>query len=471
MSDRTFTPGFPIEVPRPSTDVFGPRPLLDPSATIVPARGAPIVGVGGEGFSLSDVVSVAGSPTLSMETGPTGLPALRVITGVGTTAEIKFSSLLNSMAGGDAFLALTGSYSSGNLDYITVYVSQDTGGYTLGWSNKIQYAAAAPLNNPHEQGGPVTYWFRRATNIPIGSPTYPALVADFKIRVVPRAGTSASILIHGFGFAARRPKGRICVVWDDGYASSFMLGSDSFSSRGIPQTLGLVGSAVGTGGTYCNMQQVRSFLNAGNAVVAHGPWPNTGAGNLFSAYPGSPNPALDAVADMVQSREFLRANNLLVPGADKCYIWPQGTWQQTVNDTTLLDAAINAGFTFGRAANGPGAQPVCWDSLSRYNRLCAPVIGHTWAGTTAAEATNITAITTAIAALGTNRSDAFLMLHRVLPSTTADGAMGAAGNITIRHSDLETIAAAIATQVSNGVLEAVTMPQMALNAPSLWTSV
>ena len=432
------------------------------------SQGAPIVGVGGTGFSLSNVAVVAGSPTISMETGPTGLPALRVITGVGVDAEIKFPALDNTISWGDAFLSLTGSYSAGNLDAVSVYVSQDAGGYAKGWVNQIQYGYAAPLNNPFEQGGPVTYWHRWAANNNFGTPTVPAFVADHKLRIKPRAGMQANVLIHGFGFAARRPKGRLCVVWDDGYDSMFKLGFHSLASRGIAQTLAIAGSLQGTGNGTSNLNQARAFVNAGGAVVAHGPWGNGGAGDLFSAYPGSANPVATAVADMQLARDYLYANDLLRPGADRCYVWPQGTFQQSVNSTALLDASIAAGFTFGRSASPNQSNFVNWDACSRYMRLCCPVIGHTWAGTTAAEATNITNITNAIAALGTQRADAFLMLHRVQPTATADGSMSSIG---IRFGDLETIAAAIATQVSNGVLETVTMADMALASPTLWSSV
>lgn len=50
---------------------------------------------------------------------------------------------------------------------------------------------------------------------------------------------------------------------------------------------------------------------------------------------------------------------------------------------------------------------------------------------------------------------------RVMPSNTNDAGMGAASNITIRKSDLETIAAAIQTQVNAGTMTSVTMPEFA----------
>lgn len=426
---------------------------------------APMIGVGGEGLSIADVTVLSGSPTVTIEIGPNGQPAIKVVTGVGANAEIKFPGMVGAYAGGDAYMALDGSYSAGNLDYVALYVSQDAAGYAKGWSNMVQYAYATPLNNPKEQGGTNTYMFRKATNANFGTPTYPAYVADMKLRIVPRAGLAATIYIYAFGFSTPRTKGRICVTWDDGYDSMFKLGYDSFASRGIKQTLAVIGSAQGTGSGYSNINQLRAFLNAGNALVTHGPWPNQGAGNLLTAYPGS-NPVGDAIADMERNRDYLRQNNLLLPGAEACYVWPQGVFQQSVNDTAILAAAHAAGFTCGRSATVNTAAFNA-DSLSKYNRMAMPIIGHTWGGSTAAEATNITSITNAISALSTDRSDAFLMLHRVQPTTTADGSMSSIG---IRHGDLETLAAAIKTGVDAGTLETVTMPELAANNGGYWGS-
>lgn len=445
--------------------------LLSPDGRIVAAgrRGvrAPLPGVGGIGFSLADVVAQAGAPTLSMVVGANGMPALRVQGAVNAVIEISFPGMTNTMTGGDAYLLLDGSMTRGNLATASSYVSQDAAGYAKGWVCNISYGYPAPLNNPYEQGGPVTYWFRRAANQNFGVPTYPAFVADHKLRLTPTAGGAIDVLIYAYGFADRRPKGRIAVVYDDGYDSMMKLGYDSFASRGIPLTLSLIGSVVGQASNV-NLNQLRAFINAGNALVAHGPWPNGGQGNLFTAYPNSPNPLGTAIADMIQNRDYLAANGLLVEGADRCYVWPQGVWQQVANNTALLDLALAAGFTLGRSATPSDFLNL--DAASKYNRLCAPIIGHTWGGTTANEAANIAAIQTAIGNVASNRADAFLMLHRVLPTTTNDAGMGAGGNITIRHGDLDTLAAAIKTQVDNGLLEAVTMAQMASAPSSLWST-
>lgn len=415
----------------------------------------------GKTLALSDVTIVSGAPTVTLETGPNGLPAIKIVTAVGTAGQVSFPGLVDASYFGDAYVSMHGSRTQGNLDYVSWYWSQDDSSYAKGGVTQIQYGQTAPQNSYIEQGGANTYWFAKPKQSNFGIPTYPGKIGQCKLRVEPLAGTSATVYIYAVGIAAPR-KSRVCVTWDDGYDSMFKLGYESFASRGIKQTLSVIASAQDTTSTYSKLRQLRAFVDSGNACVAHGPYPASGAGNLFTAYPGSTDPVADAIADMNLNRQYLADNNLLVDRAANCYVWPQGTFQQSVNDTTLLDAAIAAGFTLGRGTSPiatstiyPGG--VQFDAASKYNRLALPLIGHSWAGTTAAEATNITNITTAISNMATYGGDAFLMFHRVQPSSTADGSMSGIG---IRVSDLETIAAAIKTQIDAGTMEAVTMPEL-----------
>ena len=419
----------------------------------------------GKPLSVSDFTILSGAPTITAVTGPNGQTAIKIVSGVGVQAELAIPSLVGSVFNGDAFIVSSGSYTIGNVNFVSFYFSQDDATYAKGGVQVVQYALAAPLQSSLEQGGANTYFYRKNGFTPFGTPTYPAIVGQMKILIDPRAATSATLFIYGIGTAAPQPKGRICVCWDDGYDSMFKLGYDSFASRGIKQTLGVIGSAQDFGGSYSYTRQLRAFVDAGNACVAHGPWPAQGAGSLFSAYPAGPTFLANAVADMNLNRDWISANGLGVPNFEKCYVWPQGIFQASVNDTTLLDAMLVAGYTTGRGTanlTGGGIYPqgINFDALSKYNKLCMPIIGHLWAGTTAAEATNITAVTNAIGFLSTSRSDGVLMLHRVLPTATSDGGMGSAGNISIRQSDLETIAAAIKTGVDAGTLEPVTMPEL-----------
>ena len=420
----------------------------------------------GKPLSVSDFTILAGAPTITAVTGPNGQPAIKVVTALNTAAELSIPVLAGSEFNGDAFIVGHGSYTQGNISFISFYFSQNDASYTNGGVQVCQYSLTTPLQNSLEQGGAQTYFYRKNGFTPFGAPTYPAIVGQIKILITPVAATVGTFYIYGIGTAAPQPKGRICVCWDDGYDSMFKLGYDAMASRGIKQTLGVIGSAQDFGGTYSYTRQLRAFVDAGNACVAHGPWPAQGAGSLFSAYAAGPTFLANAVADMNLNRDWISANGLGVPNFEKCYVWPQGLFQASVNDTSLLDAMLLAGYTTGRGTSNMtgGAiypQGINFDSLSKYNKLCMPIIGKLWAGTTAAEATDMTATTNAIGFLSTSRTDGILMLHRVLPTATSDGGMGSSGNITIRQGDLETIAAAIKTGVDAGTLETVTMPELA----------
>lgn len=425
---------------------------------------------GGDPISLSQITVLAGAPTVTVTTGPNGLPALKIVTAVNTPCDIALPAMVDSYFHGDAFICAHGDRASG-LDYFAFYVSQTDAAYTNGASGLVQYGLTNPSQSAFEQGGAVTYHFRKAALTPIGTPTYPMLLGQCKFRVQPLSGQAATVFVYGVGLGSVPRKARICVTWDDGYDSMFRLGYESFASRGIKQTLSVIGSVQGAGGAYSNPPQLRAFVDAGNACVTHGPWPGDATSqnsNIVDLYASTSDPVGNAVADAVRARQWLQDNGLLGRGGDRCYVWPQGKFQASSGDTRYLEGLLAAGFTCGRGTTNvvASAQPAGYnfDALSKYNRLALPIIGHTWAGTTAAEATNISNITTAISAMATNRTDAFLMLHRVVKTSTSDGTMGAAGGIMIRQGDLETIAAAIKTQIDAGTMEAVTMPELAIDS-------
>ena len=454
------------------TEVRATRSLVSGGGVYGPrGKKTPSMAIGWPDLSLADVTAIAGSPTITLETAPNGQPAIKIVTGVGAHAEVAFPGLVGAPFFGDGYVTAYGTRSQTNADVFTFYVSENDNAYTNGINQIIQFGLATPLQSAVEQGGANTYYFRKARHSNFGAGcTYPSRIGQCKLRVTPLAATSATVWIHAVGIAAPQPKGRVCVVTDDGYDSFMRLGYESFASRGIPVTLGAIGNVIGTGGNYATLKQLQAFVEAGNAIVPHGPWPIAAqSSNIVDWYSGS---VADAMADVRLCRDWISANGLGVPNFNKCYVWPQGKFQSASNSTAHLDAMLAEGFVLGRGVGllvgGAGVYNAGQniDAMSKYNKLAVGIFGHLWAGTTAAEATNITAITTAVGALSTSRADGMLMFHRVLPSNTADGTMGAADSITIRASDLDTIAGAIKTGIDAGTLEAVTMPQLA--ADNYW---
>lgn len=416
----------------------------------------------GDKISISDVVVASGSPTISVTTGPGGLPALKIVTGVGVNAEISFPAAVGSQFNGETDILMSGGYADG-VQLISFYATPDAN-YNTNFCVGAFYTGAAPLNSCAEQGGPYTVHLGKSTLNVTGSISYPFVVGTHKLRVTPNAGQSATVYLYGIGFNPQPSYGRICVIHDDGYDSFFNLGQPIFDALGIPVTCAVIPPNIDAGGGYAYMRQLKGLINRGGAVVPHGPISTLGAGNLLTAYPGNVSGQL---SDMVAAREWIASKDLATPNYDKCYVWPQGKFQSSYADLALLDAALAAGFTTCRNANGlSNGLYSNFDSTSKYGHLCLPIIGHTWAGTTAAEATNITAIVTAINNAAAQGSDVTLMLHRVQPSSTADVAMNSVG---IRVSDLTTIASAIAAKATAGTLKPVTLPQLAISrAGSFW---
>lgn len=429
---------------------------------------SPMIVAGGADLQLADMPFLAGSgATVTRVIGPNGQPAIKVVTGVGLDCELRIPGAIGAQFYGDAYICADGGRQTG-LDYVVFYASQGDASYANGVNQIVQFGVASPLNSAFEQGGAVTYQYPKNRHSNFGNPTYPFNVGDCKIKIVPVAGQSATAYVYAVAIAPPAPKSRICAVGDDGYDSQFKLGVPAFQSRGIKTTLAVIGSVQGTGGSYSKLSQYRQFVDAGNACVTHGPWPIAAQNsNVVDWYAGSADPVGDAVADAITARKWLADNGLLVPGAERCYVWPQGKFQATTQDKRYLDAFIAAGFTTGRCTvNFIGsAQPsgLNFDATSKYGHMALPIIGHTFQGngSFAGEDANIAAIIAAIDAVIASRLDCVFMYHRVVPSNTPIGSMGGLGSINIRQSDLELIAAAIKTRIDAGTLEAVTMPELA----------
>lgn len=458
-TSRTAPTGLPLPATQNAlglpNGVSGIFRLLPKRATKAP------VSNWGEPISLSDVVAVSGAPTLSSVVGPNGRPALKIVTGVGIAAEISFNSLAGSAFYGEAYLSVDGG-TTANVGSVSFYATPDAN-----YNTNFTVAAYVPyplgsLPSPFETGGAYTIRLDKSMQTITGTINFPFNIGTHKLRITPVAGTAATLYIYGIGFANQPSAGRICVTCDDGYDSWFQMGQPIANSYNIPVTLAAIATVIDTGSGYASMRQLKSLVNAGGAVIAHGPNITNGSGNLISAFPAGDNSA--RVADMNISRDFVYENGLAVPGFDLCYNWPEGAYNDAgYGDTGLLDAAYAAGYTTGRGTSqlSSGGPYVNFDAQAKYERFLLPIIGHSWAGSTSAETTNISNIVSAINNVAAHGGDAMLMFHRVQPTSTADGSMSSIG---IRAGDLSTILSTIASAVSGGTLSAVTIPDLAIDA-------
>lgn len=418
------------------------------SATPAQAFAAPFFG--GE-YTVID----AGTSTITMATGPNGNPALKFVIPAGTSCEVGFPAINGTYFGGEAYLSCHGNRANG-IEQVAMFVTPDAD-YSIKFKLGVCISDLIHAGNAHEHGGTMTR--RIGTEVwgqGTGTPAAAAFtVGTHKIRVNATAGGPGTFYLYAVGFATPRKKARICVITDDGYDDWFRLGQPIMDARGIKVTAAIIPLLVDRDSATARKHQLRRLIDAGGAVVAHGPNIGDGNGNLFTTLPDTAS----RVANMSGVRDWITANGLATPNFGACYVWPQGLSMQAYGDLALLDASITAGFTFGRNAGltSTGMQPTV-EALSAYQRLTVPMVGHTWGGSTATEATNIAAVVARIQAAGANKVDAPLMLHRVQLTTTADGAMSSIG---IRVSDLTTIADAIKAEIDAGRMESVTMPEMA----------
>lgn len=428
---------------------------------------APIPVFGGETMAIGDVTIVSGSPTLSVETDSAGRKRLKVVTGAGVAAQISFAGVANAYYGGDAYVALQGSYEDG-LQSMTMYFAPGATiatNYVL--SGAINFASA--VVNPYQQPGagnhPFVWRTGKKNNSITGSITYPFTVGSHKLVITPIAATVATVYIYAVGIGVKNPKGRCFVIADDGNTSWLTTGAPLFNDVGIRTTGSIIASAPGLSALYATKEQWKSYAESGNAVVAHGPNGASYNTNLISAFATN----AERIADMEISRDYIYANGLQTENCDLCYAWPQGAYQVSSGDVSLLDDALAAGFQLARCSTviNPLVQYNV-DMATCYQRLTLPYSTHGWAGTTAGQVALVTALTDAITAAATYGTDIFVTFHQIVPDSTVDGSMD---STKCRVSDLLTIRTAITNAVTAGTLECLTLPEIAYKkANDFWYS-
>lgn len=434
--------------------------LIDIEVSNVRGSKAPLLAADFSDVNLDDFVIDSGTPSIAaIEVDPvTGRKGLHIKTLAGELTGITLPQMAGTLYQRQVFLVSRETPQSVR-QRITFRVTESGSNF---WNHFAEYGAPS-LNNPNTQGGTITRIYNETDRNAGGTPPAGDFYASsYRIQIQPDAGQVIETWIFGIGLGRVR-KGRIAVVWDDNRSSALKLGIPILEQKNIKQTIALITPAIGT--NLCgSLQQLKAFVGSGNAVVAHGVnGVSDGTGNLISRYGTNYKAAVD---DIFMAIDYINNNGLYTIGSEKCYVYPQGAYQTEINNTGLLDEMISRGVTTGRVSFRLGVkEQKVIDGLSKYNRLCVPTIGHQWAGTTAAEATNVASVITNIQQCALRGLDCYLMLHTVVPTATADGAMT---DYDIRVSDLTTIADAIKAEVDAGRLETVTMPQYAIGGDNYW---
>lgn len=269
-------------------------------------------------------------------------------------------------------------------------------------------------------------------------PTYPIELSKLRIRITNQTSQiPVAYLRRVYALAPR--KSRVVISLDDGYAAAYRLLKPVLDAYQLKASWSIIADLIGATSLYMQRADLERLFAEGHELVSHGPI--AGTGNVVDNY----SSVADALADAESHRDTLSAWGLMTPRASAVYVWPQGKHQAATDDTAYRDAMRAAGFTTGRTAS-----PVTAGLVSDLwpDKLLLPIIGHTQAASSGAEATNITALVNRINDAALRGTDVILMLHTGVAST--DTAWGSNGGLNIRTTDLATICAAINTNVIAG---------------------
>lgn len=265
-----------------------------------------------------------------------------------------------------------------------------------------------------------------------------ALFTHMQIRVTPTAGQVASITLRRITINPAK-RGRIAIMADDGKASWMRRAIPILERRGLRCSLSIIPDRVGSSSSYLTWDEIENLRSRGHEILTHGPI--GGTGNLVLNY----GTVAEGVADAVACRADLKARGLLTPLGERCYVWPQGTWQSATGVTALLDAMQAAGFTLGRSVTRYIPCSVEHAVTTQYGGLMLPIIGHIRGADATAEATVINNVVSAIQACGASGLDGILMFHDIID---AGGAYG--DNDQVEVDRFITIMDAIVTQIAAG---------------------
>lgn len=274
-----------------------------------------------------------------------------------------------------------------------------------------------------------------------------------RVRVGVVNGQTVTFRLRSFRIHDRAPRGQMAVIFDDGRADFTLRALPILQRHGIRASLGIIPRLIGTA-NYMTEEDLQKMVALGHECVAHG----SGVGDNLWDHPNDNA----RIADMLDTVRWLQRRNLLRPGGEKVYIWPQGRYGAATGDANFLKLAYAAGFRLGRSAN---TQQPRYHALGAMSELCEykmtyPIIGHLYAGAAntpddATETTNVTTINTRITEVGAAKLTGMLMLHEVVSRGAASA------EVQIEGDRLNTIMAHLRAQMDAGNVDNVLMSELA----------
>lgn len=244
---------------------------------------------------------------------------------------------------------------------------------------------------------------------------------------INQIGATAAPIYIGKWIVGWQTKARIMITADDGYASWFNRGIPILDSLGLKSTSAIIAAQIDSNGTWATSAQLTAAYSNGHDLCAHG------AASLASL--GS---SAAIIADVKYNRDFL--SNKGFTRALDYYVYPNGVYQLSAGDQTIINILKSFGIRIARGTANPRWMKTP-DGISdgKWNQ---PIIG-------AGAAVSVATIKGYIDNLITYGALGSLMLHDITLS-------GATSGTQMNHADFYEISKYIADKVAAGLLVDVT---------------
>jgi Polysaccharide deacetylase len=224
---------------------------------------------------------------------------------------------------------------------------------------------------------------------------------------------------------------RLLISDDDGYSTWFTHGLPILESFGIRANMGIISALVGSNSTWVTEAQLKSAYNYGHDLCPHG---------LTALSEITTNTG--RIADVKANKSYLVEKGFT--RGLQTYIWPNGVYQLSAGDQTLINILKDQGFV---CARGTTTQKSHKSAVGKSDgRWLLPILG--------ADSTNtVSQIKTQIDNIVATGETGFLMFHSI--------ALSNATGIDVLKSVIWEISAYIHELQCKGTLEVITASELA----------
>jgi len=263
-------------------------------------------------------------------------------------------------------------------------------------------------------------------------------ISYIRVKVAGRDSSAhAHVAFHGVAKNPMPANGRASISFgmDDGISTAYTIGAVTLEKYGFRGYFNIIRDKIGTPG-YMTDYQVRDLVARGHEIYCHGPR-NMDSGGDLTKY----TTEADIAADISYNLEYV----ISVGGNPDGYITPRGIGMYPNGDPKINRVLRQLGFKWSRstiAGTYPKYTAFMREQLDTCNAYNIPVLGHSWAGSPAAEVTNIANILAVVDDQVANRLDGTMCNHefKTTPAAQTD----------IRPVDFEAIVARYALHVAQG---------------------